>query len=181
MKIFLTIAAIMSLVLMSFSVYGALFEEASASASVTVNSFVDISLTDAGAAGFAFGSDDPGTSNNKEAAQTDGVASVLSAATVTREATSNVDVFIRLKGEDFTTGGDTIAVSNVKYDDDGEHTEGSETNLPVTDMTTTYPGSAYTTLTSASPDLKVWFWLDIPSGQAAGSYTSTFSFDGTTA
>jgi hypothetical protein len=43
-------------------------------------------------------------------------------------------------------------------------------------MTTSYPGPAYATLTSGNPDLNVWFWLDVPSGQAAGSYSSTFTF-----
>jgi len=174
---FAVLSSIIILVLVNFAI-GATSEVTSASASVTVNTFVDITLTDAGAAGFAFGSNDPGTSNNKEVDQTEGVSSILPAATVTRETTSNVGVKVRLKGTDFTGGAGTIAISNAKYDDDGAHTEAPETNLPVTTMTTAYPGTEYTTLTAVSPSVKIWFWLDIPTGQAAGSYSSTFSFEG---
>ena len=177
MKIFLTIAVIMSLVLMSVAVYGATSDETGAGASVTVNTFIDITLIDAGDAGFAFGAKDPSTTNNKEAAQTDGVASIFPAANITREATSNVDVKIRLKGLDFTGAG-TIAVTNVAYDDDGE-VDGSLVGLPQASLTNDYPVSAYATLTIASPNLGIWFWLDIPASQPAGAYTSTFSFKGT--
>lgn len=177
MRIFLAIAALMALVLANFAI-GVTSEEASASASVTVNTFVDITLTDAAPSGFSFGSLDPGTTNNKEAAQTDGVSSTLPAATVTRETTSNVDVKVRSKGTNFVVGANTLAVSNVKYDDDGAHTEGAETSLPVTNMATTYPVAAYATLTAGSPSVKIWFWLNVPTGQAAGAYTSTFSFEG---
>jgi len=186
MKIFLTIAAIMSLVLMSFGM--AVSEEASAGASVTVNTFVDITLTDAGTGGFAFGNLNPDTQNNKEADQTDGAASILSAATVTRQATSNVDVLVRLKGSTFVNNGDTLPITNVDYDDDGEVdvTGAGEIGLTQETLQTTYPSTAGTdnpwaTLTGASTTVKIWFWLDVPSGQAAGSYTSTFSFEGNSA
>lgn len=180
MKIFLAIAAIMALVLANFAI-GVSFEETGGTAFVTVNEFVDITLTDAGAPGFNFGSLDPGKSNNKELDQIDGVSSISPAATVTRETTSNVNVLVRLKGNDFSTVSGPIViipVSNAKYDDDGAHTEVTETTLPVTTMTTGYPLAAYTTLTPASPSVKVWFWLSIPTGQPAGAYTSTFSFKG---
>jgi len=187
MKIFLTIIAIMSLVLMSFAVFGATSEEASASASVTVNTFVDITLTDTAGGGFIFGSLDPGTTNNKEAAQTDGNTSTTGAATITRETTSNVDVLIRLKGDDFTVGSDTLAVTNVDYDDDGGVDQGVDSGTYTQEtLSTTYPSGAGTndpwaTLTSGSPTVKVWFWLDVPTAQAAGSYSSTFAFEGNSA
>jgi len=174
MRIFLTIAAIMSLVLVSFAM--AALEEATAGASVTVNTFVDITLTDTNGGGFAFGSDDPGTSNNAEADQSGGTP----AATITREATSNVNVLVRLKGLDFTGAG-TIAINNAKFDDDATVDQVTDTGLNQTRMTTAYPGSAYATLTSGSPTLDIWFWLDIPTSQAAGAYTSTFSFEGNSA
>lgn len=153
------------------------FEESSAPASVTVNEFVDITLTDAGAAGFAFGSLDPGILNKNETAQSDGANSP--AATVTREITSNVNVLVRLQGADFTSGGNTLAVTNVSYDDDGAVDQGIDSGIYAqTNLTITYPVGAWATLTSGSPNVNVWFWLDVPSGQAAGSYSSTFSFKG---
>lgn len=164
----------------------AVSEEASAGATVTINTFVDITLTDTGTAGFAFGSLDPSDINKKEADQVDG-ASVTPAATITRETTSNVDVKIRLKGDDFTVGTDNLAVTNVDYDNDGLEGEGTDTG-PYTQetMQTTYPTGGgfddpWATLTSADPTVKIWFWLDVPGGQAAGSYTSSFSFEGNSA
>jgi len=177
MKIFLTIAAIMSLVLVSMVFAGhQTSDEASAGASVTVTTFIDMTLTDTGTAGFDFDSLDPGTSNKNESDQVDGSSSTTPAATVTREATSNVDVLVRLKGDDFSGAG-AIPIGNVAYNDDGV-VDGAAVNLPQTDLTTTYPGSAYATLTSGNSTLDIWFWLDIPPGQAAGAYTSTFSFEG---
>lgn len=171
--IFAVLSSIVILILANFAI-GATSEVASASASVTVNQFVDITLTDAAPGGFSFGGD-PGTANNAEASQ-DGVTP---AATVTREATSNVDVNVRLKGTDFTGAAGTIAVINVAYDDDGLVDElPGEPSLAQNDMTTDYPGAAYATLTSGSPSVKIWFWLDISSRQAAGNYASTFSFEG---
>jgi len=183
MKIFLTIAVIMVLAMASFAM-AALTEEASGAASVTVNEFVDITLTDTAGGGFIFGGKDPGTTNNKEAAQTDGNTSTTGAATITRETTSNVNVLIRLKGDDFTVGGDTLAVTNVDYDDDGGVDQGVDSGTYTQEtLSTTYPSDTGTndpwaTLTSGSPDVKVWFWLDIPTSQAAGSYTSNFFFEG---
>jgi cysteine-rich repeat protein len=146
-------------------------------ATVTINEFIDVTLTDRGPAGFDFGNIDPNTINNKEAAQTDGAASVLPAVEVTNEATSNVDAEISLKGTDFTGAG-TIAVTNVAYDDDGAVDEGTDSGtLPQNDLTSTYPGSAYATLSPGS-SVDIWFWFDAPGSQTAGSYSSTFTFQG---
>ena len=152
------------------------FEEASAGASVTINSFVDITLTDTGIAGFRFGSLDPGDTNIPEDDQN--VTTVTPAATVTRNPTSNVDVKVRLKGTNFVSSGDNIPIGNVDYDDDEFVDDADSGNLAQTTMTTTYPVSEYATLDSGSPDLDVWFWLDVPTSQAAGNYASTFSFEG---
>jgi len=158
----------------------AVSEEASAGATVTVNEFVDISIVDTGTAGFSFGSQDPGTTNNKEVDQIDGSISTTPAVKVKRETTSNVDVKVRLKGNDFNGGPGTIAVTKVAYNDDGV-VDGSLVGLAQKDLATTYPGTAYTTLATGNPELKVWFWLDVPTSQAAGSYTSTFFFEGNSA
>lgn len=97
---------------------------------------------------------------------------------MTRQPTSNVNIAIRLKGTDFTGTGGTIAITNVDYDDDGGESDGDSGNLAQTGMEIAYPGSLYATLTSGSPTLDVWFWLNVPGGQAAGTYASTFSFQG---
>jgi len=168
--------SLMALVLANFAI-GAVTDEESVAASVTVNTFISITLTDAGNGGFAFGSLDPGTENEKEADQTDGAASVDPAATVTNDAISNVNADVKLKGTDFTSG-DTLPITNVAYDDDGAVDEGTDTGpLNQSSLTTSYPGSAFVTLTPGS-NVDIWFWLDVPTSQAAGAYTSTFSFEG---
>lgn len=175
------IAAFMALVvgilLVSFA--NGVTDEESASASVTVNQFISITLVDAGSAGFSFGSLNPGIVNSNESAQVAGVSSITSAANVTNDAVSNVNANITLKGTDFTVDGNTLLISNVTYDDDGAVDQGAETLLAQANLTTAYPGVAYKVL---APDksLALWFWLDVPSAQSAGSYTSTFSFRGST-
>ena len=173
--IFVALSSILILILANFA-FGATSEETSGAASVTVNEFVDITLTDTAGGGFSFGGLDPGTINKNESDQVDGLASTTGAATVTRQTTSNVDVKVRLKGTNFIVGSNTLPITYVTYDDDGEVDVFPDTTQA--NLTTAYPGAAYATLTGASPDLKIWFWLDVPTGQAAGSYSSTFSFEG---
>ena len=60
--------------------------EGSQTASVTVNSYISSTITDAGATGINFGSLNPGTSDNPEAAQS--VAGVLATGTATNDTPS---------------------------------------------------------------------------------------------
>ena len=159
-------------------------QEASAGASVTVATFIDMTLTDIGAVGFSFGSLDPGDTNIPEDDQTN-VTVVIPAATVTRETTSNVDILIRLKGSNFVKPGDNIPITNVDYDDDEFVDQTTDTGIYTQEtMSTAYPtgtgtNDPWATLTSSLPTVKIWFWLDVPPSQAAGTYSSTFSFQGT--
>jgi len=158
MRIFLTIAAIMSLVLVSFA--GAVFED-SATATVTVNTFISITIGTC-TGGLVFGAgEDPGAVDVAIACQDVSTA----AATVTNDAISNVNVDVQVKGSDFSGG--PIAVSNVEYDEAND--QASKTTLTTTYVTTT---AGVTPSSTAS----VWYWLDIPGNTAAGTHTSTFSF-----
>jgi len=184
MRIFLAIVAVMALVLVSLGT-AVVTDEASAGASVTVNEFIDITIIDTTPAGFSFGSLNPGTKDNKETAQVDGAVSTTPAVTVKNELTSNVNAGIRLKGTDFIgPGASTIAVTNVDYDDDGVVNQPiipvPETQRAQTGMTTSYPVAAYITLGPGFGGLPIWFWLDVPQ-IGPGTYSSTFSFQGTSA
>ncbi len=176
------IAAFIVLVLgiLLVSLANGVTDEKSAAASVTVNQFISITLVDRGAAGFSFGSLNPGAVNKNETAQIDGVSSITTAANVTNDAVSNVNANITLKGTNFNTSvPDILSIVYVTYDDDGAVDEGAETLLAQANLTTAYPVVAYKVL---APDksLALWFWLDVPSTQPAGTYASTFSFRGST-
>jgi len=162
MKIFLTLMAIMSLVLMSF-VTG-VGEETSTGAVLTVNEFIDITL--GGTIPINFGSDNPGTNDNPAGG----------AVTVTIEATTNVDTDTFLKGDDWVTPA-ALAISNVKFDGDGA------INANETNMATTYPAANNGLFENevcpcggAAKVKSVFFYLSIPAGQQAGTYTSTSIF-----
>ena len=147
-------------------------------ASVTVNEFVSITLTDAGSPGVNFGSSDPGVNNNPDAAQD--TAQVTPAIGVTNDAISNVNVNIDVKGTVFNgSPSGTMAVSQATYDDDGTADENPEVIGPLdeTVLATTYPGTPYYSAVTPGDSVGFWFFLDIPTGQAAASdYQGTFTF-----
>jgi len=157
MKIFLTIAAIMSLVLFG----SVMAEEQQTTATVTVTEFIDITL--GGVTPINFGSGDPGTVDNQAGG----------AVTTTIEPTTNVVTDTFLKGNDWTTPA-ALTINNVKY---GDSTSANATmanayaaadNGYFEDVPCPCGGSA----TVKSLD----FWLSIPAGQQAGSYTGTNIF-----
>ena len=170
--ILIVLTVIIALVLAN-SVIAPTSEEASASASVTVNEFVDITITDRGAAGINFGGLDPGTNNNPEAAQT----VFLGAINFTVQSTTNKNpVNVKLSGTDFSAvGNPNITISNVAADDDSTVDGGDGVNAAQISLST-----AFQTLKTLSPasSQEIWYWLDVPSGQAAATYASTFSFRG---
>lgn len=163
LALILPVLVLLSALVMSIS------DEETASASVTVNEYVSITLTDLNASGIDFSSLDPGTTNNPaDQNATDGTVRI------TNDSVSNVDVNIYVKGDDFVSGSNTIAVDgNVTYNKTSSQT-GELT------LANTY-GTALEIGVAPNSSIDVWFWLDIPSSQTAGSYTSTFSFKGDTA
>ncbi len=133
-------------------------------ASVTVSEYISFTVTDNGAAGLDFGSLDPGDTDEAEAAQ-DGAGAV----TLVVAAETNVDCDINLKATDFTGPG-TIAITNAKY---------GITNILDSATAFAAADTYYTLDTStalAAKTVNVWHWLSIPSPQAAGSYSSTFTY-----
>ena len=147
---------VMALILVAGSVAPVTAAEGTADASVTVNEYISFSVTDNGAAGLDFGSQDANTANVPEAAQPGS-----SAVTLTVGNETNTDVEIYLMGSDFTDGGgNTITVDNVMYDDDAV-LGGGDTGLAETAMDTDYLGSPWTTVTASGSDqsVDVYHWL----------------------
>ncbi len=83
------------------------------------------------------------------------------------EDTTNVNVDIYQKGEDYSLsgGGDSIAIDNMKY-----NTDGLETKTSVS--------STYTKVYENKPigDYPFYYWLYVPSGKLAGVYNSIVYF-----
>ncbi len=169
-KVIILIALIAPLLVLASVAIAPTFEEDVATATVTVNSFVDITIADNGAAGLSFGSLDPGTNNNPEAAQ-NGVGAV----NFTVQSTTNKNpVNVKLNATNFTSGATTFN-GNVTADDDNAIDNATETGAAQLQLTTTL--QTFKTL-SPGASTGIWYWIDIPSGQAALSYTSTFGFRG---
>ena len=158
-KMLISLAVV--LVLVAVMVAPAMAIEEGKTASVTVNEYVSVTLTDNGDAGLAFGSLDPGVVKQAEAA--------APSITITTASENNKDVDVFLKGTNFSDGGtNSFAISNAYYLD--ADTSGSALEMPEN-----YAGSAWRTL-GAGATLNIYHWLSVPAEQAAASYTSTFTY-----
>ena len=93
----------------------------------------------------------------------------LGTITLTVGAETNVDVNVRLKGDDFN-GPSTISIDNVKYDDDSDP-GGADT------MSNFYDTWYAVTQPLATDDVRqVYHWISIPAGKEDGAYNSTFYY-----
>ena len=127
---------------------------------------ISFTVTDYGAEGINFGSVNPGTSDNPEAAQSTGQGAV----TLTVGAETNVDCNIQIKGSgDFSDGAThTIALSNAHWDTDNTVTGYTAQTTTYATIGTSTAGTAY--------NQDVWHWLTIPGARYAGTYTTTFYY-----
>ena len=141
-------------------------EETEVGASVTVSEYISFTVTDPDPTGLQFGSPDPGDVDNPEAAQTE----TTGAVTLTVEDETNVACNINVKATDFTYSTYTIAITNAKYGT--TNVLGNATAFVAADTYYLLGTSTITTETTVN----VWHWLSIPSIQAAGTYTSTFTY-----
>jgi hypothetical protein len=92
------------------------------------------------------------------------------AVTITIRDETNVDINVQLKGTNFSSGPDTIAISYVKYNDTD-----SLTGARI--LTDTYD-TWYTVSQPLTSDnvTQVYYWISIPAGKAPGPYESTFYY-----
>jgi hypothetical protein len=97
-------------------------------------------------------------------------------ATVTVESTTNVNVDIYIKGTNWSDGsGHTIGVENCKYDDDNTLGETPAIGQPENTLKLSYPGTAnsgYFENVTPGSSKTIYFWISIPLGQWAGTYTN---------
>jgi hypothetical protein len=126
--------------------------------------FISFTITDYNDDGILFDALDPG-----ETGQADN-GGIIGAVTIIIEDETNIDVDIYVKGNDFT--GDpagTIPVGCVTYDSDDDPA-GAFT------LTDSYGEPWYSVGAYTRHVRQVYYWLNIPPGQLAGSYTSIFFF-----
>lgn len=125
--------------------------------------YISFTVTDYNGDGVKFGSLSPG-SVDQPADQN----ATVGAVTLTVGNETNVDVGIYLKGTNFTKGGDTIPITNVKYNDDN-------TTAGASSMSAEYVWW-YTVPAFTENVTQCYHWISIPSGQAPGDYSSTFYY-----
>jgi hypothetical protein len=134
---------------------------------VTETVIVDITLSNVPV---NFGTVNPGTSNVPAADNAHGFP-----MTIKVESDTNVNVDIYLKGTNWSDGaGHSIGVENCKYDDDNTLGQAPENGQPENTLKLIYPGTAnsgYFDNVTPGSSKNVYFWISIPSGQWAGTYT----------
>lgn len=154
------LAMVLMLCLMAVPAMAA--EEQSATANVTVTEYISITLTDTAPAGIQFGNVAPGSSDNPDTAQNNTIPSV----NITVASETNINVNLTINGTDFSGAG-TITIDNAKWN-------AASDNATATALSTTYANFATNQAPGNSTEL--WHWLTIPAMQAAGDYSSTFSY-----
>jgi len=146
-------------------------EQEQTTSSLTVATVVDITLSNVP---IAWGTLSPNTENN--------LANAGNPATVTVESTTNVNVDIYVKGTDWSDGSHTITVDKCHYDND--NVAGGANWTALTTSYATGPNQGFFEGVSPGTAKNTYWFIDIPAGQWAGSYSNTIYFkavkDGTT-
>jgi hypothetical protein len=155
------ISAVLALMLVAVIAVPAMADapgEVGKTATVTVTAYKSVTVTDNGATGLSFGSLNPGTEKQAEAASP--------SLTISAAAENNGTVAVSIKGTDFSGTGHTLTIDNAFW---------KTTNDSVTATAMTISYASVTTL-AAGAHVDIYHWLSIPAAQAADSYTSTFTY-----
>lgn len=157
------ISVFVSIMLLSILVMPAIADEVGKTATVHVNTYKSVTLTDPDPAGLQFASLNPGAVKQPEFNSP--------SITITAAAENNADVAVSINGTDFAgPGGVTFDIGNAYWNTGSD--SGSATAMSKT------PASVATLHAGAIPpeSVDIYHWLSIPSGQAAGDYSSTFTY-----
>ena len=141
-------------------VFAPTYENQALSASLSVNAYVDISVS---SATLSFGSLDPGTDDNPAS---------QNPITITNTPNSNTAIDIYLNNSNMTTGTYYMPANALSV----WTTNNAAASKP-------FNGSTYINGTNANQgfvenlavnsNVDLYFWHDVPTGQQAGSYTAT--------
>ncbi len=133
-------------------------------ATVTVEELISVTVTPC-ATTLSFGSNDPGTLDANVSCQGSGAPAI----DVSVDSVGNQNVDVDTAGTDFCTdyptcSGDQIGVGNIEFDKDNAKSNPTVLSLSYQSSTAgVAPGSS----------AGVWYWMDIGSTQAPGSYSGT--------
>ncbi len=145
--------------LFAFLAQGTDTETQTPATSATVNVYVDTSLS---SASIAFGNLDPGTTDS---------AATGNPLTLTNTANSNTAIDTYLQATNLTKSGAFIGVGNLSV---AKTAGGAKTPLVSSGyLTGAGPNAGYYENTSVSGTADFYFFLSIPTGQAAGAYSGT--------
>lgn len=133
-------------------------------ASVTVKTYISMTISDTNSDGVQFGAVDPNSNNNPDVAQSTTDSTVPS---VTLTAGSENNATITVEGKLNAAWSGTWATADTSYGLD--FYDDSETSY-TTDYATLKSGVA------ASGTAKLWHFIDIPAGAAAGTQQNTIYF-----
>lgn len=163
-KKIISILAIAALLLASIAIPCVAETEYDLGASVEVQEYISITITDNGTTGINFGILNPGATDSPELDSLAGSGNATIRITVDAESNANVDLLI--SGTDFIA--DDFTVDNAKY---STTIDGTKFDMSTTDAT--IDGAV-----DMAPDeyVNIWHWLDVPAAIPAGTYGSTFSY-----
>jgi len=155
--------------------------EGSTSSEVTIQSFLSIQMSANLSAGIIFNdvATLPATDVNATENYNGTSSSTLYFINVSTDSNSAVDFCLKADGGLNTTGGDLIGLGNETYS-----TNVTTSNSTIPDilndlsMTTSFFKSASNTPVGGANYYR--FWLDVPAGQATGTYNNSVSFKGVT-
>ena len=140
-------------------------EERPFGASVTINEFINFTVTDwTPGAGLDFGDLNPATANASEIAQT----ALHGAVTLTVGADTNVSCNITVKGDDFAGPGPSIPIGAAVWNTANVTAGGIHMKLTEVPITASTAG--------VQKVQQLWHWLSIPPSQTAGDYFSVFTY-----
>jgi hypothetical protein len=145
-------------------------------AKVTIKTYISATITDNGDAGINFGALDPNTTDSPEVDQVES-GSPQGAITVVVGSEVNTTTYVYTSCTDWSDGGtETIdAATNCEFDyGNGSGAAPSGTPAAMTEYSTyTQVGSG---IAAGGGSKEVYHYLTVPSGQAAGDYTSTYYY-----
>jgi len=171
---FIAVTLTLVLVFMAFAIQTKAANEQTATSNVTIYEYVAIGISNNLSNGIEFGSLDPATNDNNATDNYNGAGSASTMyLSVSSDSNVNVDLCIK-DNANLTSDVNTIPNTGYTWDDNSTATAPI---LPGTAITTSYVKTDQQNITIGSDDY-FRFWLDIPGGQAAGTYNNTAYFKG---
>lgn len=146
------------------------------SLTTTSATFVDIIPSQALIDGITFNGADPGTNDNAANNNTACSTGTCYNISIDPATTVNIDLYNKATG-DLTSGGQTIGMQNMTHQ--GNQTSSTGDNLIAAGSTSVTLSYALIVDCSNIPEsdaCHIRYWLDIPTGQNPGSYSSTYKY-----